>query len=374
MRIGIDCRFIQETGVGRYTRNLIEQLAKIDKKNNYVVFLNAKAKDLVLQLTNHNENWQIVETDIPWHGIEEQMLFPEVINRQNLDLMHFPYFSVPFMYSKPFVVTVHDLILHHFPTGEASTLPGFAYWIKLQGYKFVMRKAVEKAKKILTVSQATKQEIVNTLHVSDKKIVVTYEGVEHKFQMTNDKLPIKAKKRKYFLHVGNVYPHKNCNRLVEAVQLLLEKNPDVDLIFIGKMDYFMNKLQGKVKQLNLEKNILFLGEINDTELSVYYENAVALVMPSLMEGFGLPAVEAMAQKCLVIASDTPALKEVCKDAVIYCQQLNIEDIAKTMEKALQLTTVQKKEYIENGRKIIAGLSWQTMARQTLTVYESCISI
>src|SRR3990172_10967707 len=164
MKIGIDTRLWGETGVGRYIRNLVSELSKIDFKNSYVLFaLNKNEKKIKSAI--RNSQFVIRLTDIKWHTLEEQLRFPAILNKENLDLVHFPYFSVPIFYDKPLVVTIHDLILHHFPTGEASTLPSPFYWLKLIGYKFVISNAAKKAKKIITVSNATKKEIIDHLKV-----------------------------------------------------------------------------------------------------------------------------------------------------------------------------------------------------------------
>ncbi len=177
MRIGIDARLWNESGVGRYTRNLVLQLQEIDKENEYVLFVLDKDKEEILKQVQ-NDKFSLAKADIHWHTIEEQLKFPQILDEENLDLVHFPYFSVPIFYNRPFVVTIHDLILHHFPTGQASTLPFPFYWVKLFGYRFVIFMTAKKSRKILTVSNATKQEIVDHLGVSSEKIVVTYEGIE----------------------------------------------------------------------------------------------------------------------------------------------------------------------------------------------------
>src|SRR5690349_17429006 len=114
MRIGIDARLWRETGVGRYIRNLVWQLQKLDKQNDYVLFVqNGFTRD---ELGFTDSRWKIVPTGIHWHSLSEQKDFPKLLNKENLDLMHFPYFSHPIFYNKPFVITIHDLIVTHFPT------------------------------------------------------------------------------------------------------------------------------------------------------------------------------------------------------------------------------------------------------------------
>src|ERR1035437_588767 len=151
MKIGIDARLWNQTGVGRYIRNLVKNLQEIDLKNNYVLFVKpADFENVKSQITN--PKWKIIKSDINWHTVSEQVKFVLVLNKEKLDLVHFPYFSVPILYNKPFVVTIHDLIINHFSTGKASTLAYPLYLAKRAAYKFVIKRAAEKAKKIITPS------------------------------------------------------------------------------------------------------------------------------------------------------------------------------------------------------------------------------
>src|SRR3989344_5912882 len=117
MKIGIDARLINETGVGRYIRNLINVLARIDRINSYIVFVRDDSWN------PPNERWEKRIIDIPWHSISEQLIFPWLLIKEHLDLVHIPYFNVPIFYPGKFVVTIHDLTILHFDTGKATTLP-----------------------------------------------------------------------------------------------------------------------------------------------------------------------------------------------------------------------------------------------------------
>src|SRR6266702_2246304 len=228
MRIGIDARLWNETGVGRYIRNLVWQLQILDTKNEYVLFVSKRLK--TEDLGFKNDKWKIITTDIHWHTTEEQIRFPKILEKENLDIVHFPYFSVPIFYNRPFIITIHDLIINHYPTGKASTLPSPIYYFKLMSYKFIIKQAAKKARKIIAVSQATKNEIVQHLGVLEEKIFVTYEGVieNSKFKVQNVPKGILVTKfqfenQKYLLYVGNAYPHKNLERLVDAFALVVKE-------------------------------------------------------------------------------------------------------------------------------------------------------
>jgi glycosyltransferase involved in cell wall biosynthesis len=361
MKIGIDCRLWAETGVGRYIRNLILNLQKLDKNNEYVLFVLSKDFD---QLKIQNPKFKIVKTNIKWHTFDEQVKFPQILNKENLDLMHFPYFSVPIIYRRPFVVTIHDLIVNHFPTGQASTLPFFIYYLKWVAYKFILAQTAKKASKIIAVSNATKNEIVDHLKTRSEKIQVVYEGVDPKIQNTKYKIF----NTKYFLCVGNAYPHKNLERLLKAFKSL---NTDDKLVLVGKEDYFYKRLKQTARQLEISEKVIFKQSVSDEELAGLYSNASAFIMPSLMEGFGLPALEAMANNCLVLASNIPALQEICGDAAIYFDPYNIDDMAKKMKGVCSGDNKIKKEM---GLKRAKLFSWEKMTKETLKIYESCVSL
>lgn len=368
MKIGIDARFWNETGVGRYIRNLVHELQLIDSTNDYVLFIR---KSDLSEVKSHiyNENFEIKVADIHWHSLKEQLTLPQIFAKEKVDLMHFPYFSLPIFYKGKFVVTIHDLILHHFSTGDATTLPLPLYKLKHIGYQTIMSQAAKKASKIIAVSEATKEEIVDHLKIPEKKIVVTYEGVDEALSGEGGKLPDNT----YFLHVGNVYPHKNAERLVQAFgQNFLGKN--VDLIFVGKDDHFMKKLKAYVNAAGLNPQVIFKHNVSDKELATLYKGAAAVVVPSLMEGFGLPVLEAMANNCVVIASNIPSLKEVGKDALIYINPGDTNDIAEKLQYVINSDKDTFKELLKNGKKLSGKYSWKSMAKETLAVYESSVSI
>jgi glycosyltransferase involved in cell wall biosynthesis len=376
MRIGIDVRFWNESGVGRYIRNLVWQLQHIDQKNHYVLFVNSQVYKQIQTEKNNwlkaNSKWQIAITNIPWHSLEEQIKFPKILNQQNLDLMHFPYFSIPIFYNKPFIVTIHDLIIHHFPTGKATTKHPIIYHGKRLGYKYIMSQAAKKSKKILTVSNATKYEIMKQLKTPEEKIVVTYEGIDDILNPKNHPPSLYALNPKpYFLYVGNAYPHKNLDRLLVAFKQVITEYNDARLMLVGKKDFFYERLHKRIKELNMEKNIEIVHNVTDEKLLNLYKEAQAVVIPSLMEGFGLPAVEAMANSALVIASDIPALREICDDAAIYFNPTNSHDLAKNLLNVLKEPKSSK--YLEKqklAKERLKLFSLHTMAQKTLQVYEN----
>lgn len=370
VKIGIDARLWNETGVGRYIRNLVVNLQEIDKQNDYILFVLSKDKEII-QSHISNPKFHIKIADIRWHSLKEQMQFGNILKKEQLDLVHFPYFSVPVVYNRPFVVTIHDLILHHFPTGKASTLPSPLYWAKHAAYKGVVALAAKNAKKIITVSYATAKEIADDLHMSDEKIVVTYEGVDRNLQVKQHE----ESEGGYFLYVGNAYPHKNLERLLHGFRIFKTTDrKDIKLLMVGKKDYFYRGLTKQVIALGLEDDVIFKHTVDDEELASLYVHAEALVVPSLMEGFGLPGLEAMNNNCLVLASDIPSLKEIYDQAAIYFDPYSPKAIANVLTNVVSMNNKEKSVFLQNGQEQVKKYSWKQMAAQTLKVYESCIGI
>lgn len=368
MKIGIDCRLWKQTGVGRYTKNIVLNLQKIDASNKYFLFVRSEDYDSIAKHIT-NPNWKIVKTDIKWHSLSEQLKFPHVLRKEKLDLMHFPYFSVPILYNKPYVVTIHDLIINHFSTGKASTLIYPLYLIKREAYKFVIRKAAKNAKKIITPSNATKQEVMEQLEIAENKIDVAYEASEVKFsdvKLKTETPEIFAKD--YFLYIGNAYPHKNLDRLLKAFKKI--ENPNLKLILVGQKDYFYKQYE----VANESNNVVFYGKATDSELASLYANAIALVAPSLMEGFGLPVLEAMTLKCLVVASDIPAFKEIAGENAIYFNPNDENDIFTKLKDVLENGEKYRQEKIEKAFEKSQQFSWEKAAQQTLNIYESSLSL
>lgn len=179
---------------------------------------------------------------------------------------------------------------------------------------------------------------------------------------------------KYFLYVGNAYPHKNLERLLLAstkITSRIKMFKKFSLVLVGEQDFFYKRLKEKVKEMGFEDVVVFWGPADRKELEILYKNAIALVFPSLMEGFGLPAVEAMNQGCLVLASDIPVFHEVLGEAVVYFNPYNVEDIASKLESILK--EPQKYESFKvKGLDQVRRYSWEKLARQTLAVYEKFI--
>ncbi len=175
MRIGIDARFYGPSGgkgIGRYTQQLITNLEKIDNENEYFVFLRQENFDLYQP---KNKKFHKVLADYRWYSFKEQIYFPFKLYKYHLDLVHFLHFNIPLFYFGRFVVTIHDLI-HQNSSRESSTLPFLAFYLKKLAYFMIIKSAIKRAKKIITVSNFSKKEIIKYYRIKSDKIFVTYES------------------------------------------------------------------------------------------------------------------------------------------------------------------------------------------------------
>ncbi len=365
-KIGIDVRLWNETGIGRYIRNLVENLIRTDSGHEYILFACSKDFNDIKRLILKSENFQIIKADIHWHSASEQIEFPSLLNKYNLDLMHFPYFSVPVMYKKPFVVTVHDLIINNFSTGRATTLPRPIYFVKKIGYSYVLKSAIKNSRKILAPSLATKQEILSHYSVPAQKIEVTPEGIDK--TILDFKPNIFSEKHPYFLYVGNAYPHKNVERLIEAFLIFSEKHPEYKLRLVGKKDFFYERLIHKIHNSKIE----FMGYVTDMDLAKLYKNSEATIAPSLMEGFGLTVLEALSLGSIVACSAIPSLQEVAGESAIYFDPEDVLTLTSAMETVAGMNKGTRDERISAGLTRAGKFSWEKMTKETIDVYESCL--
>lgn len=368
MKIGIDARFYNESGVGRYVRNLIYNLNLLDDKNDYFILLLKKDFDQFKE----TKNFKKVLADFHWYGFAEQFKLPKLLKELQLDLVHFPHFNVPVFYTGKFVVTIHDLIHQHRHSARATRLDPVRSKIKQLGYGKVFKAAITKSARILVPSKSVKNLLMNEWRMDEDKIVITPEGVDDRILKIirsglNESILDKFKIKKPFLfYVGNAHPHKNVEGLIRAFRALREKYRKLSLVLSGYDHFFWQRL----KQENQYESIIYTGFISDQEMVALYKEAEAFVMPSFEEGFGIPILEAMACECPVIASSAGSLPEVGGDAVLYFDPANPVEIAEKITKVLSDKKL-KQTLISKGLKRYKQFSWKKMAEQTLEVYEQC---
>ncbi len=368
-RIGIDARLWTKTGVGRYIRNLIRCLALQEGSNNHQFFIFALSEDIPF-IKNLPANFKIVPADYYWHSVGEQFGFNALLNRYDLNLMHFTYSPAPYLYNKPYVITVHDLIMIKMKTGRASTLPYPLYFAKSAMYKKLLTRSVEHADRIFVPTRTVKEELISAFATESDKIAVTYEGFDTSIRSISHTLPKGLTSNKYFLYVGNAYPHKNIETIIDGFEKFQKENGDYHLVLVGREDYFYKRLLNKGDLLR-NKGVRYFSEVDDIALSSLFSQAAAYITASKSEGFGLPVLESLSHLTPVIVSDIPVFHEVASFGSVFFSESDSVELAKKMDYVVKHSDTIRKEIKDNQKYLIENFSWDTLAQQTLTVYESC---
>lgn len=373
MKIGIDCRMLGKGfGLARHQEQLVRHLAKIETDNTFVLFLckeNWDAVHLCKESCERNNSlclpsskFSLVLADIPWYGLAEQLKFPRVIKKANIDLMHFPHFNVPMLYRGPFVVTIHDLTMFHFPRPEASTRGKLLFWLKDKVHRYVIRSAAKRATRIITTSEYTKHDIHNTLDIPLAKMTTVYQapfGAQHVEHIDLAALGIQ---KPFALYVGAAYPHKNVETLLEAWREI----DDIQLVLVGKRNYFYDRLLRRIEAEGM-KHIVYTNFLPDEELVGVYKEAEVFLFPSLYEGFGLPPLEAQAFGTPVISADRASLPEILGEGAMYIDALSPSHIVDTVCKLFDNPDVAH-ELRQRGRENVQRFSWKRFAQQVNTIY------
>ncbi len=368
MKIALDARFFsrETAGLGRYTHELIQNLAKIDKKNQYLVFIMKKDITDFKKLIK-SPNFKVIGIDIEHYSLKEQSKFMSILKKYDYDFIHFLNFNHPIMYSKPFLISIHDLTLYFFPSRSKTD------FIHQMFFRKIMRHGVKKSKAIFSLTERTKKEVKSLFNIDSKKTTVTYCGISSNLKKCSEKNIEKFKKRNglsapYLLYVGQWRPHKNLVKLIEAFKILKNRYKyNGKLVLTGVENPSWQDVSKTIKKLNLTKDIITPGFVNENELALWYSASEAFIFPSIQEGFGIPPLEAMACKIPVISSDASCMPEVLGDAAHYFDPHNASDMAKQIDKVLKNKKIQKK-LIQKGLNQISYYSWEKMAKIILKKY------
>ncbi len=358
MNVGIDARMLGPTvgggGLGRYVEELTQELLQLNSNDRYVLFVKNETQA-------HGHEHKIAEPH--WYSLSEQIKMPRIIDRENLDLIHYPHWNVPLLAKTPFVVTIHDLILLEQPrSARATTLGPIRYAIKYRFFRRVLHHAVSASRAIIAPSQYTKDSIRKHFPKTDpEKIHVVHEGLTH--LPKSQTMPTQGKP--YVLYVGNAYPHKNLDRLLDAFTLVRQTHPELRLILAGRDDVFGNRLKDR-----LVKGVEFVTSPTDAELTRLYTGATAYIFPSLCEGFGLPPLEAMSFSVPVAAANASCLPEILGKAAIYFDPHDSNAIARALENLLTDKPLRA-SLIQAGHAQIKSYSWKTMAEAIQSIYQHC---
>jgi glycosyltransferase involved in cell wall biosynthesis len=333
MRIAIDARKLRDYGIGTYVRNLLRQLARQDATNEYVVFCREADWETIEEL---GPRFRPIVENARAYSMWEQVALPIDLRRESADLFHAPHYVLPPLTPCRSVVTIHDCIHLRFPQYLPSRL-GYAY------ARAQMWSATHRASRVITVSEASKRDILRYFRVPESRIDVIYNAIDDRFWQQPDAEEIARVRERYrldqqfVLYAGNIKPHKNLERLIEAFHLLRQQAAmkDVQLLIIGDEISKYATLRRAVHRHKLHKHVRFFGFVSDQTLAALFRLAALFVFPSLYEGFGLPPLEAMASGTPVITSNVSSLPEVVGDAALLIDPYEPEAIAEAMQRVLE---------------------------------------
>ncbi len=362
MKIAVDARMLNASGIGTYLKNLLPYLGKSLR----LQLLGEPAAIQALGLGNMAETFAC---SAPVYHPREQWELVSILRKLQPHLFWSPHFNVPWTGISPArqVTTIHDVFFLANP--RLVSIPKFLY------SRFLISKAIKRSRQVITVSEFSKSEILKYTGAAPEKIQVVHNGVNRQsFKATAEWPHNKWKKPEngYILYVGNVKPHKNLATLVKAHEQLATRGQSLPLWIVGKKDGFITGDSALLQQLgerarHSSGQVFFTGLVTDQELQTLYACARVFAFPSLYEGFGLPPLEAMAAGCPVVASDIPVLREVCQSAACYAAPANPHDWASKLEEVLASPRKQA-DLVQKGKAQVTGFNWQKAAEKHLEIF------
>ena len=370
MRIAIDARKLRDYGIGTYVRNLLRQLARQDSTTEYVLLCREKDCGIVSEL---GPNFRAVMERAPNYSIREQLTVPLDLRRERAQLFHAPHYVLPPLTPCRSVVTIHDCIHLRFPQYLPSRI-GYAY------ARASLWTATHRAARVITVSEASKRDILRYFRVPESRIDVIYNAIDDRFWEAPAADDMERVRQRYqltapfILYAGNIKPHKNLERLIEAFHLLRRDDAlkDVQLLIIGDEISKYATLRRAVHRHKLHKHVRFFGFVSHQTLAALYRLADVFVFPSLYEGFGLPPLEAMASGTPVITSNVSSLPEVVGDAAMMIDPYKPQAIADAIRRVLaepELRTALRTRGLARAREF----SWERSIKRVRQIYDEVLA-
>ena len=366
LTIGIDCRDLLKasTGTKTYLHELVEQFKQYPPTAIRFVYLHdplpmLKGKSYLHKFLEHL-----------FYFTWKQIILPVKAFLQGCDIVFCTDYFLPLIQLRfKTVVVFHDAFFWEYPAHYNKI------WLRL--FHLIAVIGAKKSSRIIVPSNYSLSTISKYLQLPNERFTVVYEAgkklQEKKEGLAND-LTIGLKGYPYFLHVGAFNKHKNLIRLIEAFEKVKQANPQqpVFLILAGQAggSIFSDEsavIKEAISKKGLADHILLPGYVSDEDLSILYQNALAYVLPSYNEGFGLPALEAMAFQLPVIAANNTCLPEICKEGAVYFDPYDVEDIARQMS-LLMLNESERRRIKENQLPILANYSWLNSAQQIIDLF------
>lgn len=371
---GYEANVEKRVGIGRYAYEMVRNLYTLGQKaiNNkqnlqFRIYVPGKPRQDMPKETYWWQYRTLRPTTLWTFGSLPMHLF---IDRPKADVVFSPTHYIPRFTAIPRVMAIMDLSYLSYPElFRAKDLHQLVYWTKY---------AARHARKIVTISEFSKNAIIKAYKRASDDVIVTHPGlVMTKNDPNTAKRDITEKYRlsnPYILTVGTIQPRKNYARLIEAFAGFLKKNTeklgDIDLVIVGKKGWMYEEILKAPQKYGVERRVKFLNFVPDSDLPLLYSHALCFVLPSLYEGFGLPVLEAMAQSCPVVISNSSSLPEIAGGAGVYVDPENTESISDGLFTAIKERGTDKgKERVQKGLEQLKKFTWQHAAEETLKVLE-----
>lgn len=364
MKIGFDLRRISNPGIGRYMKCLVEAILSLRTPHQYLLIM--PSGDKVVVDTGSADVSQ-VPCAAKYYSLREQVDLPLLLRKHKVDLFHSPHFLLPLISPCPAIVTIHDVIYLACKDDLPSRL-GRLY------YHGMMAAAVRLAKRIITVSEFSKDDIVRHLGADPAKIDVIYSGLDQKFLGPTDTSGVPALRLKYgipgeyILYSGIYKPRKNHAGLLRAFREFLALGGDADLVLAGPLEEGKVLLRSLAEELGISRRVKLTGFVDDEELRTLYAGARVYACPSLYEGFGFTVLEAMASGTPVVCSAETSLPEVAGNAAVFADAREPQQFGGALYRTFTDAAVRE-QLIAKGLENVRRFTWKRAAAETLSVYE-----
>lgn len=370
-RVGFDARYVSDRyhGIGRYAFRLLEALAEAAPQRTFVVF-RGRAPETRFDWDRLGARHNVIMTAGPWplYWPHEQLQWPWLLRRLRVNCFHSPYAVAPLLTGAPVIITVHDLIFDRYPAymPQAYARPY---------YRLLMTLSTRKAARVVAVSEATAADLHRFYNVASAKVTVAGEAADPALRRLDDQDALRRLRRAYDLQrpfvlvVGARRPHKNLAQLVKAFARVTPDLPH-ELVFVGNADErFSDDARETTRQLGLNGRVRFVGWVPEADLSGLYTLADAVAVPSLIEGFGLPALEAMACGAPLLAHNDSSLPEVVGQAGLLVDATDTEELAAGLRRLLQDDSLRRRLAMA-GRERAESFSWTAVARKFVSIYDA----
>jgi glycosyltransferase involved in cell wall biosynthesis len=370
--IAVDARKYgaRDSGIGRYTSSLLDALLRQEGEEVFLSLVDTRNTET--SALDDYVRLRSVSVNAPYHSLRAFWKLPRVLQEQGAALFHSHNYHVSPFLPCPLVLTVHDLTPLQYPPRPAARFGKPLLWL-------LFRMATAKAKRIIVPSQWTSRELQAWLKVPSEKVRVIPEGVDEKFRRRPDDGEIVRVRETYklpgrfLLYVGRWRPHKNIPTMLRAFQIAIQQTgKDLHLVVAGAYDPQGVNLFGGT-DADTAGRIHFTGFVADDDLPGVYAAAAAVVAPSVAEGFGLTALEAMACGTPVVAAKAGALPEVCGDAALLVDPWSAAEMADAFSCVIVDEAIRI-QLIERGRTQSRLFTWEKAAHQTLSVYREVLSV